>query len=146
MAISRTLSNLKNKTNFLFVRDSFRKQIRSFSASNRINVTIDSDGIATVAMANKPVNVLDYDFFVDLAATHRKLESEAKGLILTSTIPKIFSAGNDINEFGNPVRIAAYIHMIDQHIETLYTLKIPTVAAINVSRANQLKITNKIRY
>ena len=53
------------------------------NTSQLINVINRSDGIAIVEMNNKPVNVLHYDFMVQLTGVLRQLNGSCTGLILT---------------------------------------------------------------
>ncbi|CAH1802704.1 unnamed protein product, partial [Owenia fusiformis] len=109
-------------------------QTRSYSAaSGYLKVTTEND-IATIAMDKKPVNSLNLEFLTELSLTLEKLENEkCKGLILTSALPKIFSAGLDILEMYQPKeeRLRQFWSTLQDVWLRLYGSPLVTIAAIS---------------
>ncbi|KAI4899381.1 hypothetical protein NFI96_027286, partial [Prochilodus magdalenae] len=72
---------------------------RNSSTSSKIKVDLDSSsGIAVVKFQSPPVNSMSLDFLTEFSINLEKLELDksCRGVILTSAVPKIFSAGLDI--------------------------------------------------
>lgn len=87
-------------------------------------------------MARAPVNSLNLDLSNELRkALENASESGSKGVILTSALPSVYSAGLDIMEMYKPdlKRCTEFWHSLQDMWLTLYGLGIPTAAAINVS-------------
>lgn len=118
----------------------------SVSVDSLYTVSVEADGIAVLKFHNAPVNALSFPLLQHLDKTLADLESKAagdaqatgsesciKGLIITSDLPKVFSAGLDIPELidPNPQRLVDYITMFQQVCRRFAELSIPTVAAIN---------------
>ena len=86
-------------------------------------------------MARKPVNSLNLELCTELRkALENAIDLNSKGVILTSTLPTVFSAGLDIMEMYKPdlKRCTDFWHALQDLWLTLYGLGIPTAAAINV--------------
>lgn len=113
------------------------KQVRCMTSSaDRLLLTMDDKtGVATVRMNKPPVNSLNLDFLTDFTIMLEKLENEksCKGLILTSSNPKIYSAGLDILEMYQPQpdRLTTFWRTLQEVWIRLYGCRLPTIAAIN---------------
>lgn len=108
----------------------------SSADSANINVTIDgSSGVAVLEMKKKPVNSLNLEMLTELNLTLEKLENEQQvnGLIITSSQPKIFSAGLDILEMYDPKeeRVFEFWRSLQNFWMRLYLSRLATAAAIN---------------
>ncbi|XP_046751163.1 enoyl-CoA delta isomerase 1, mitochondrial-like [Diprion similis] len=94
----------------------------------------ENTGVATLSINRPPVNSLNLDLIRDLNNSFKELEkSQCQGVILTSTLPSVFSAGLDITELYNPdiKRFEALWDSLQDLWITLYGLSLPTAAAIN---------------
>uniref|UniRef100_T1ILS7 Enoyl-CoA delta isomerase 1, mitochondrial n=1 Tax=Strigamia maritima TaxID=126957 RepID=T1ILS7_STRMM len=108
----------------------------SMKLQNNLISTLDSKtGIAEVKMNKAPVNSLNTDFIKQLSQTIKDLENTkgCRGLILTSNVPNIFSAGLDIMEMyqSTPERMSEFWGSFQQFWMDLYGSKLATIAAIN---------------
>ncbi|XP_053971817.1 enoyl-CoA delta isomerase 1, mitochondrial-like [Hylaeus volcanicus] len=94
----------------------------------------DATGITTISMARPPVNCLD-KALVDALTTSlmEAQKNQSKGVILTSSLPSVFSAGIDIMEMYNRSEkyLTEYWTLLQDMWLTLYGLEIPVAAAIN---------------
>ncbi|XP_074648444.1 enoyl-CoA delta isomerase 1, mitochondrial-like isoform X2 [Tubulanus polymorphus] len=111
----------------------FQKMLSSSPAGN---VTVDKqEGLAVLKMHRKPVNSLNTEFLKELTETLDSLEKdkETKGVILTSGIPKIFSAGLDIMEMYNSTdeKVRDFWFHHQSFWMKLYGSKLFTIAQIN---------------
>ncbi|XP_017060986.1 enoyl-CoA delta isomerase 1, mitochondrial isoform X2 [Drosophila ficusphila] len=94
----------------------------------------DKSGIATLSMNLPPVNTLTMDLMHDLIDSINQIESnKSRGLILTSSNDKVFSAGLDLNELLNPEvdRLRLFWTRFQDLWLALHLCGIPTAAAIN---------------
>lgn len=111
--------------------------VRSFAAAaGHIDVSLDeATGIALLRMNKKPVNSLNLDMLTELTITLDKLESDNRcnGLVITSSVPKIFSAGLDIQELYQPERgrLTEFWRALQNFWMKLYVSPLATAAAIN---------------
>ncbi|XP_028841253.1 enoyl-CoA delta isomerase 1, mitochondrial-like isoform X2 [Denticeps clupeoides] len=84
-----------------------------------------------------PVNSMSLDFLTEFAISMEKLELDksCRGVILTSGLPKIFSAGLDITEmYGKgPEHAAVFWRAVQEMWLKLYGSNMVTIAAINGS-------------
>ncbi|KOC60150.1 Enoyl-CoA delta isomerase 1, mitochondrial [Habropoda laboriosa] len=105
--------------------------------SKLIEVTHEDDtGIATVSMACPPVNSLNRELLNTLNTSLKNIQNQkCKGVILSSSLPNVFSAGLDIMEMydRNEKQLTEYWHTLQDTWLTLYNLQIPIAAAINGS-------------
>ncbi|XP_077590520.1 enoyl-CoA delta isomerase 1, mitochondrial [Stigmatopora nigra] len=113
-------------------------QQRSNSSSSRINVDLNQKtGVAVMQMKSPPVNSLSLDFLNEICINLEKLEMDksCRGLILTSGLPKVFSAGLDILEmYGkSPESCGAFWKAVQEMWLKLYSSNMITIAAINGS-------------
>ncbi|KAM4535146.1 enoyl-CoA delta isomerase 1, mitochondrial [Fundulus diaphanus] len=111
---------------------------RNNSSSPKINVDYDqATGVAVMHMQSPPVNSLSLDFLTELCIGLEKLEMDkgCRGLIITSSQPKVFSAGLDILEmYGkSPERCGEFWKAVQEMWLKLYGSNMTTIAAINGS-------------
>lgn len=86
-------------------------------------------------MAKAPVNSLNTELLSALKTSLLEAQSNrSKGVILTSSLPTIFSAGLDITEMFNTdkKRITDFWSTLQDTWLTLYSLNVPIAVAINV--------------
>jgi len=113
--------------------------MRNYSSTNSFSLLQEKEVKGSkyyiLSMNKKPVNSLNLEFMQDLTKTLKHLESDPKceGLILTSALPKIFSAGLDIHEFHNstPARLGSFWRALQDLWLTLYLSRLCTVAALS---------------
>ncbi|KAI5716210.1 hypothetical protein M8J76_002830 [Diaphorina citri] len=107
----------------------------SASDSKDIAVTVDEKtGVATVKLQRAPVNSLNTGFLKNIEDTLANLEKEkARGLILTSGLPNIFTAGLDILELYNctPESLTTFWTQLRATWLRLFATSFPSVAVIN---------------
>ncbi|XP_048757865.2 enoyl-CoA delta isomerase 1, mitochondrial-like [Ostrea edulis] len=101
-----------------------------------LDVSIDSKtGIAVLSMNKAPVNSLNLEYLTELNIALEKVENDkhCKGLIITSSLPKIFCGGLDIMEMYQPDldRLQEFWRTLQDMWIKLYGLNQPTIAAIN---------------
>ncbi|MEE6497295.1 hypothetical protein FKM82_002702 [Ascaphus truei] len=88
-------------------------------------------------MNSPPVNSLSLEFLTDFSISIEKLEMDrgCRGLILTSDVPRIFSAGLDIMEmYGKSAEhYAAFWRAVQEMWLRVYGSNMVTIAAINGS-------------
>ncbi|XP_020862391.1 enoyl-CoA delta isomerase 1, mitochondrial isoform X1 [Phascolarctos cinereus] len=110
---------------------------RPFS-SHQILVDVNQNlGVATIKLKNPPVNSLSLELLTEFVISWEKLENDksCRGVILTSNIPKIFSAGLDITEMcgKNAAHYAEFWKAVQELWLKLYTSNMVVIAAINGS-------------
>lgn len=113
-------------------------QMRNNTTSPKINVDFDkSTGVAVLSMQSPPVNSLSLEFITELCINLEKLEMDkaCRGLIVTSSLPKVFSAGLDILEmYGTtPERCGEFWRAVQEMWLKMYKSNMVTIAAINGS-------------
>lgn len=111
---------------------------RSYATGSKlVETTRDNDtGIDIVSMARAPVNSLNTELLSALKTSLLEAQNNrSKGVILTSSLPTIFSAGLDITEMYNTdkKRATDFWSTLQDTWLTLYSLNIPVAAAINGS-------------
>ncbi|KAJ8366844.1 hypothetical protein AAFF_G00338790, partial [Aldrovandia affinis] len=109
---------------------------RNSSSGAKITVDVDSStGIAVMRLQSPPVNSLSLDFLTEIAISLEKLEMDksCRGVVLTSALPKIFSAGLDIMEmYGkSPERCGEFWKAVQEMWLKIYGSNMVTIAAIN---------------
>lgn len=112
--------------------------MRNNSTSPKISVDFDkSTGVAVLTMQSPPVNSMSLDFITELCINLEKLEMDkaCRGLIVTSSLPKVFSAGLDILEmYGtSPERCGEFWRAVQEMWLKMYKSNMVTIAAINGS-------------
>ncbi|EZA60296.1 hypothetical protein DMN91_011020 [Ooceraea biroi] len=107
------------------------------TGSKLVETTRDNDtGIDIISMARAPVNSLNTELLGALKTSLlQSQENRSKGIILTSSLPTVFSAGLDIMEMYNSdvKRLTTFWRAFQDAWLALYTLQIPVAAAINGS-------------
>lgn len=104
--------------------------------SKLVEVTQDNAGVTTISMAHPPVNSLNIKLLSALNTSLVDVQKQkCKGVILTSSLPNVFSAGLDIMEMYDRTEshLTEFWHTLQDTWLTLYDLGIPTAAAINGS-------------
>jgi len=93
----------------------------------------DPKGFTVLSLNKGPANSLSLEFLQDINKAVKKAEEESKGIILTSSLPTIFCAGLEITEMYKPdmERLKVFWQSLQEVFLTLYSCKVPTVAAIN---------------
>ncbi|KAK2586487.1 hypothetical protein KPH14_010754 [Odynerus spinipes] len=110
--------------------------IRNYASGKKfVEVTQDEKtGIHVVSMAKPPVNSLNLELLEDLKTSLEEAQKDkCKGIILSSSLPTIFSAGLDIMEMYKPDvnRFTTFWRTLQDTWMTLYGLEVPIAAAIN---------------
>ncbi|KAK2182608.1 hypothetical protein NP493_347g03076 [Ridgeia piscesae] len=127
-----TIITLRGKT---LVEHGCARSMSTDTTTDNLTLSLDSKtGIATLEMHRKPVNGLNLEMLTDLNIALEKAENEksCKGLVLTSGLPKIFSAGLDILEMyqPKPERLAEFWRTLQNMWMRLYGSRLVTIAAI----------------
>jgi enoyl-CoA hydratase len=93
--------------------------------------TEKADGIAVVRLAKPPVNTLDADFLEHLEREILALRG-VRGIVITGA-GRAFSAGVDLHRVlnGGQPYTARLISSMSSCFETVYSLRVPVVAAVN---------------
>jgi len=100
-----------------------------------VTLSVDeASGIGTLAMSSPPVNSISLEFMEAFVATLESATTNpaCKGLLLTSAVPRIFSAGLDITTMYKPDEEKArrFWHTFQRMWMDLYLCRLPTVAAM----------------
>ena len=109
--------------------------------SNKINYAVDNDGIVTLTIdvQDRPMNVLDHDFMIELREHIEKIstDDQVKGVIVCSGKDS-FIAGGDLHFLLNsydpdlPVeQVYGTVREFTEVFRSLETCGKPVVAAIN---------------
>ncbi|XP_076383484.1 enoyl-CoA delta isomerase 1, mitochondrial [Megalopta genalis] len=109
---------------------------KAYATSSKIVDVVHDDvtGITTISMARQPVNGLNKEL---LNALNTSLidaqKNRSSGVILTSALPTIFSAGLDLMELYNRTenQLTEFWQTLQDTWLTLYGLGIPIATAIN---------------
>lgn len=108
---------------------------KTYSTSSKlVESTEDSEtGITTVSMGRAPANALNTELLDAIKTKLNEAKKHSRGIILTSSLPHIFSAGLDILEMYNTdkKRLTEFWSTLQQAWLTLYSLEVPIAAAIN---------------
>jgi len=94
----------------------------------------DKTGISTVTLNRPAVNSLNLELLSAISKTLDDLQNnKSRGMILTSSSDRVFSAGLDINEMykPDPVRMCQFWSALQDVWLKLYGSMFPTAAAIN---------------
>ncbi|XP_059572399.1 enoyl-CoA delta isomerase 1, mitochondrial isoform X2 [Alligator mississippiensis] len=112
-----------------------RASRRLFSNRNILVELEEGVGVAVMKMKSPPVNSLSLDFLTEFSISLEKLENDrgCRGVILTSAVPKIFSAGLDIKEMcgKSAEHYAEFWRAVQEMWLKLYKSNMVTIAAIN---------------
>lgn len=103
-------------------------------ASENLSVTLIESGVALVELTRGKVNAIDGQMYDDIAATLEALsdDQDVRVIVLTGR-GRIFSAGNDINEFRTMSTVSGDIAMRRAR-RALFSVRechLPVVAAVN---------------
>ncbi|MFT4398259.1 enoyl-CoA hydratase-related protein [Gordonia lacunae] len=103
-------------------------------ASGNLSVTVHQPGIALVELSRGKVNAIDGQMYEDIAATFEALsdDQDVRVIVLTGH-GRIFSAGNDINEFRTMSTVSGDIAMRRAR-RALFSVRechLPVVSAVN---------------
>ncbi|XP_022531622.1 enoyl-CoA delta isomerase 1, mitochondrial [Astyanax mexicanus] len=114
----------------------FSPSSRNASTSSTIKVQLDSNtGVAIMMFQNPPVNSMSLDFMTEFVIAWDKLELDksCRGIILTSALPNVFSAGLDIMDmYGTtPEHRTAFWKALQELWLKVYGSGKIVVAAIN---------------
>ncbi|NWH40588.1 ECI1 isomerase, partial [Chloropsis hardwickii] len=94
-------------------------------------------GVATMKFKSPPVNSLSLEFLTEFSISLEKLENNraCRGVIITSAVPKIFSAGLDIMEMcgKSTEHYMEFWRAVQEMWLRLYGSNMVTVAAVNGS-------------
>ncbi|GMI06264.1 hypothetical protein TrVE_jg13516 [Triparma verrucosa] len=114
----------------------FSSSPRLLSSSIRtlVNVTYPSPSVAVLELDRPPVNSLSLEMATSITSHIKQIESDPqiRSLILTSSNPKIFSAGLDITEMSRPskTRLSTFWRSIQSLFLTLYSTRLSTISCI----------------
>lgn len=102
--------------------------------SSPVPIRLDiHDGIAHVALARPPLNVLDIDTLRRLNDVLRKCDTtDIRVVVISSGLPNAFSAGVDIADHASD-RLDAMLAEVRENARLLLNLKALTIAAIHGS-------------
>ncbi|KAL8175247.1 UNVERIFIED_CONTAM: dodecenoyl-CoA isomerase [Gekko kuhli] len=110
---------------------------RPFSNDKVLVELEESTGVAVMKLKSPPVNSLSLDLLTEFSISLEKLENDkaCRGVILTSAVPRIFSAGLDILEMHGKSKehYAEFWKAVQEMWLKLYDSSLVTVAAINGS-------------
>jgi len=114
----------------------FARPSISFQTRSLVSLSVDdSSGIGTMTMSSPPVNSITLEFMESFITTLDSAQKNpaCKGIILTSGVPGVFSAGLDILTMYNPDEEKARLfwYTFQRLWMDLYLNPLPTVAAIN---------------
>ncbi|KAL0101040.1 hypothetical protein PUN28_018713 [Cardiocondyla obscurior] len=102
-----------------------------------IESTQDNDTeIDIISMAKKPVNTLNIELLSELKTSLLEAQnSRSKGIILTSSLSTVFSAGLDVTEMftTDKMKLVDFWKMLQDTWLTIYSSAIPIATAINGS-------------
>ncbi|XP_015191228.1 PREDICTED: enoyl-CoA delta isomerase 1, mitochondrial-like [Polistes dominula] len=105
------------------------------SGKKLLEITQDeSTGVQIISMAKPPVNTLNLELLEELKSSLVEAQkSNYKGIILSSSLPTVFSGGLDIMEMYKPdmERFTNFWRTLQDMWMILYGLEIPVAAAIN---------------
>lgn len=90
--------------------------------------------VSVITINNPPVNSFNIPLTAELTNVLKEIEnSNSDGLIITSSLPKTFSAGLDLNDLYQKPK--DHLSLFWSHVQNLwfqlYTSKLPTIAAIS---------------
>lgn len=92
-------------------------------------------GIDVVSLKSAPANIWNVQLFKELKTTLvNARQNDSKGIILTSSLRNIFSAGGDITALCTEDERKAidFLHSFHDAWLALYSMEIPIATAINV--------------
>ncbi|KAH8287867.1 hypothetical protein KR018_003599 [Drosophila ironensis] len=118
-----------------FLRSPSLRNLSTGTSSKLTTVEVDNQsGIATLSMNLPPVNTLSMELMHDMIESINEIEcNKSRGLILTSSNDRVFSAGLDLNELLDPQRkrLEEFWTLFQDLWLALHLCAIPTAAAVN---------------
>lgn len=100
-----------------------------------VEENVDGTGVTVLKMKNKPVNSLSIELLSEINAWMLWLGAAegVKGVVLSSDLPLVFSAGLDLKEFvdAKPDTFKVYWRTFQETYLILHTFPRPLIAAIN---------------
>ncbi|KYM93502.1 PREDICTED: enoyl-CoA delta isomerase 1, mitochondrial-like [Cyphomyrmex costatus] len=109
---------------------------RFYATSPKFIEVTQDNGIEIISMARKPVNCLNTELLNELKLLISEAQNNrSKGIILTSSLPTVFSAGLDIMELftTDKGKLIDFWRTLQDTWLTVYSSAIPIAAAINGS-------------
>lgn len=109
------------------------QQLRNIS-TKLVNTAINNEGISIIEIQRKPVNALSTQLLTEIRDALECAENNrVRGILLTSGIKNIFSAGLNIKELYKPTieRFTPYWSCFKDVLLKLNMMKIPTAAVVN---------------
>ncbi|XP_026762668.2 enoyl-CoA delta isomerase 1, mitochondrial-like [Galleria mellonella] len=106
----------------------------SVNSSSLTDLAVDEDGIAVLTLQRPPVNSLNVELLQAIINAFDDAAAKGcKGMILTSSLPTVFSAGLDINELYKPEmkRLTLFWKTFHDMALKFLTSDFPTATAIN---------------
>jgi len=97
-------------------------------------ISVENGRIVQLSLSNPPLNLIGLDLIARLRVALSEIaESHARALVLTSTIPGVFSAGADVRQLAGLGSHAAEQRLLLEKLvwRQLADLPIPTIAAID---------------
>ncbi|XP_059053909.1 enoyl-CoA delta isomerase 1, mitochondrial-like isoform X2 [Achroia grisella] len=110
--------------------------MRSISSSSEplLDLSVDGQGIAVLTLQRPPVNSLNLELLQQISQSFDDLAAQnCKGMVVTSSLPTVFSAGLDIKELYKPDIKRLNLFWSNFHNVALkfFTSEFPTATAIN---------------
>jgi enoyl-CoA hydratase len=97
-------------------------------------ISVKNGRVAQLCLSNPPLNLIGLDLLARLRVALSEIEgSRARVLVLTSTVPGVFSAGADVRQLADLGARAAEERLLLEKLvwRQLADLPIPTIAAID---------------
>ncbi|XP_045536260.1 enoyl-CoA delta isomerase 1, mitochondrial-like, partial [Papilio machaon] len=120
---------------FLKYRKLWSPLTRSYTTQTPlVDLTVDDEGIATLTMQRPPANTFNLEYLHEITNSLNEISKQkVKGVVFTSAIPNIFSAGLDINEFNKPdlQRLENFWSNVQDLFTKVLSLDFATAAAVN---------------
>ncbi|MBN3303871.1 ECI1 isomerase, partial [Amia calva] len=102
-----------------------------------VTVSVCVQGIAVMTMQTPPVNSMSLDLLTEFSISLEKLEMDrsCRGVVLTSSLPKIFTAGLDLTDMyeKSPEYCGEFWKAVQEMWLKLYGSNMVTIAAVNGS-------------
>jgi cyclohexa-1,5-dienecarbonyl-CoA hydratase len=97
-----------------------------------INFEITDDGLARIALNHPPYNVLSVPLMTELGSAIESLESKSdvKCILLTSAVPKTFSAGISVED-SKPDRVFQTIEAFNRVFQAIAQISKPLIVVVN---------------
>ncbi|CAH0729935.1 unnamed protein product, partial [Brenthis ino] len=99
-----------------------------------VDLKIGNDGISLMTLQRPPVNIMNLNLLHEMNQALDEIEkNKCKGLIISSALPTVFSAGLDISELYKPdlKRTEEFYRLLLEAYLKIFDSKFITTAAIN---------------